>query len=227
MPEAKRWPACLASSTLSSIAARAGMRSMMQNLKCAEAESDQDFRIELGVGVLEQGLNLVIEANLPAEYAEHQGRGQIAVGGRERVDGFAAEQIVRVGVAAFDGHEDLEGGFARRRNIRGAILRRGLAYAGLPGRCHRHRRPEARVRSEWVAAQELGGREALFAFELQFEEFEPGVAGAARRRGDGSRCATWPGSAKAEPSESLRGATAMRWTMSFLPSRVVKAPGQG
>ena len=42
-PAAKRCPDCFASSTLSSIAACAGMRSRKQKLKCAQAQSDQHF----------------------------------------------------------------------------------------------------------------------------------------------------------------------------------------
>ncbi len=58
----------------------------------------------------------MVEADLPAQHAQHQRRGQVAVGWRESVDGFAAQQIVGVGVAALDGHEDLEGGFAGGRD---------------------------------------------------------------------------------------------------------------
>jgi hypothetical protein len=87
-----------------------------------------------------------------------------------------------------------------------------------------------RVVSE-SAAKKFGGGEALFAFELEFEEFEPGIFGTADER-RWSSMSKWPGDARTEPAGSdsaLAGsaATAMRWTMSFLPSSVVNAPGQG
>ena len=85
----------------------------MEKLKSAEAKSDEDLGIELGVGALEKGLQLVIELNLPTEDAENEGRGEIAVGRGEGVDGFGAQEIVRVRLAAFDGDEDLKCGFAR------------------------------------------------------------------------------------------------------------------
>ena len=75
-----------------------------QNLECAEAQGDQDFRLEFSFGPGEQGLHLMVEANLPAKHAQNQRRGQVAIGGGERVDGFAAEQVVRMRIAALDGH---------------------------------------------------------------------------------------------------------------------------
>jgi hypothetical protein len=84
----------------------------MKDLEGAEAERDQDFGVEPCVGVFEEGMELVVQANLPAEHAEHQGCGQVAVGGGERIHGFAAEQVVGVGLAALDGHEYRESGFA-------------------------------------------------------------------------------------------------------------------
>jgi hypothetical protein len=89
----------------------------VENLKGSQAESNEYFRIEFGIGAFEQGMELMVEADLPAEYAENQGRGQIAIGCGKCVDGFAAEQVVGVGVAVLDGHENLEGGFASRGNI--------------------------------------------------------------------------------------------------------------
>jgi hypothetical protein len=84
----------------------------MKYLKCAELERDQDFRFKPCVGVFEQRLELVVEANLPAEDAEDKRCGQIAVRCGKSIDSFAAEQIVRMGLAALNGHEDVEGGFS-------------------------------------------------------------------------------------------------------------------
>jgi hypothetical protein len=66
----------------------------MEQLEGAEAQGDQDLRVEPGVGVLEEGLQLVVEANLPAEHTEDQGGGQVAVWRGESIDSFAAEQVV-------------------------------------------------------------------------------------------------------------------------------------
>ena len=63
----------------------------VQNLKGAQAQGDPNLRVEFGVGAFEQDLELMIEANLPSEHAQHQRRGKVAVGGREHVDGFASE----------------------------------------------------------------------------------------------------------------------------------------
>ena len=52
----------------------------MQDLKGAEAQGDEDFGIEPGVGAREQRVHLVVETDLPAEHAQDQGCGQVAVG---------------------------------------------------------------------------------------------------------------------------------------------------
>jgi predicted component of type VI protein secretion system len=57
-------------------------------------------------------MDLVVEANLPAEHAQHQRRGQVAISLRESVDSLSAQQIVGVGLATLDGHENLKGCFA-------------------------------------------------------------------------------------------------------------------
>jgi hypothetical protein len=85
----------------------------VQNLECAQAEQDQNFGIEFGVGVREQSADLVIETNLPAENAEHKGCDQIAVEGRESINGFVAKQVVSVRAVALDCHENDERRFAR------------------------------------------------------------------------------------------------------------------
>ncbi len=52
----------------------------MQQLKRAQPQGNQYLRIEFGVGAFEQRLQLMIELNLPAQHAQHQRRGQVAVG---------------------------------------------------------------------------------------------------------------------------------------------------
>ena len=148
----------------------------------------------------------MVEPNLPAEHAQHQGRGQIAVGGRESVDGLAAQQIVGVGLAALDGHENLEGGLASGRDLGRAILRRSLRRVPEP-----HCVVPAARRQEAGSAQKLGCREALFAFELHFEKFEPGISGAGRRIADGLRRESRPGRmAGADSAQAGAAATSMR-----------------
>ena len=63
----------------------------VEQLECAQAESDQDFCIEFHVGMSEQSADLLVELNLPAEHAQDERRDQVAVGGGERIDGFAAQ----------------------------------------------------------------------------------------------------------------------------------------
>ena len=75
----------------------------VQQLECAQAECDQDFCIELRMGARQQDLDLMVELNLPAQHAQNECRGQVAVRRGERVDGFAAQQVVGMGVAALDG----------------------------------------------------------------------------------------------------------------------------
>ena len=108
----------------------------------------------------------MVETNLPAQHAENQSRGQVAVSRRESVDGFAAQQIVGVGLAALDGQKNLEGRFARWRNA-------GIGHLSLTVQ------PKRASAASRRSAQKFGGGEALFAFELEFEEFQPSIFGAA------------------------------------------------
>ena len=84
----------------------------VQNLECTQAEQDEDFRIEFGVGVSEQSPDLVVEADLPAEDAEDHGCDQISIEGRESADGFVAQQVVSMRAVALDCHENYEGRLA-------------------------------------------------------------------------------------------------------------------
>ena len=88
----------------------------LQNLESAQAQGNPDFGVEFGVGAFEQNLKLMIEPNLPAENAQHQRHRQVAVLGREYIDGFAAEKIVGVRLAALHGHENREGCLASGRD---------------------------------------------------------------------------------------------------------------
>ena len=75
----------------------------VEQLEGAEAEGDENFGIEFGVGAVEQGMDLVIKEDLPAKYAKDEGCGQVAVSCGQGVDGSGAKKIVGVGVAALDG----------------------------------------------------------------------------------------------------------------------------
>ena len=81
-------------------------------LKNAEAESDQDFRIEPGIGTLQQRPRQLVQKNLPTKYAQHQSRGQMAVRGREFVHRVGPQEIVSVVLAALDSQKNVECGFA-------------------------------------------------------------------------------------------------------------------
>jgi hypothetical protein len=74
----------------------------VENLERAQPQGNADFGIKLGIGTHKQGLKLMVELDLPAEYAEDQGCRKITVCSRKRVDGFASQKVVRVGVAALD-----------------------------------------------------------------------------------------------------------------------------
>jgi len=52
----------------------------MKQLKGAETQGDPDFRFELRIGVFEKSLKLMVQANLPAQYAENQCGAKVAVG---------------------------------------------------------------------------------------------------------------------------------------------------
>ena len=122
----------------------------VQNLKCAQAQRYADFGFEFSVGVLEQRLQLVVEADLPAEHAENQGCGEIAVCRRECADGFAAQQVIGKGVPSLHSQEDVEGCFACQGNPGGAILRRGFRNVGLPESGHGVGDPSRAPAGSWL-----------------------------------------------------------------------------
>ena len=177
-------------------------------LKGAEAESDENFRIEPGIGTFQSRANLGIQPDLPAKHAQHQGGRQIAVGDAERIDFLASEQIVRVGLAALDGEKNVEGSLARGRDSRhGAQPRRASAASGFP------RRNSAASRRFLPSSC----TSAISSHVLP--------AQATNRRWFSMR--TDPGAARPSRSASPSCTTPMRCTISFLPSRAVNAPGQG
>ena len=134
MPDAKRCPACLASSTLSSMAARARNAIEMQQSETRPAAARSESpRSSLALGRLSKRANLVVQTNLPAQHAEHQRRGQVAVCRGERIDGFAAQQIVGVRLPALDGHQNVEGAL----RAAGDFMRDGAACSS-PLRCSGH-----------------------------------------------------------------------------------------
>ena len=104
-------------------------------LKRAQTEGDEDFRIELRIWPLEQRTNLRVQPDLPAKHAHHQGSGQIAVGWAECIHIFVAEQIVGVSFATLNSQQNVEGDFARGRDGgHGNQSRRASAASGLPRR---------------------------------------------------------------------------------------------
>ena len=129
----------------------------------------------------------------------------------ERIDGFAAQQIVGVRMAAFNGHENLKCGLAGWRDRRASAAQPSRACSPASG----------------VAAQKLRGGQPLLAFELNFDQFEPGLAGAGDEEAMILDMRSVP--AARDPGAAMRraSATAMRCAISFLPSSVVNAPGQG
>src|SRR5271157_1848482 len=104
-------------------------------LENAEAESDQDFRIEPGIGMFQQRPRQLVQENLPAKHAQHQSRRQMTVRWRELVDLIGPQEIVSVVLAAFDSQKNAESGLARWRDGRhGAQPRCTSAASGFPCR---------------------------------------------------------------------------------------------
>ena len=72
----------------------------VEQLKRAHSQSDEHFSIDARSRSFQEGLDLLIELNLPAKHAQHERSGQIAVGCGKRVDLSAAQKIVGVRLAA-------------------------------------------------------------------------------------------------------------------------------
>ena len=177
----------------------------VKQLKCAEPQCDEHLGIEASVGPLEQRRNSASRPNLPAQRAEHERRCQVAVGGGERVHGPSAQQFVGVRMSALDGEQDLESSFARGEMA---------ATAFNPAACAAARRR---------TAQKFCRPETLLAFQLQLDQFEPCVLARRQRKADRYPC----GSGRARFLRCVEGRDSSLCTMSFFPSSVVNAPGQG
>ncbi len=76
-------------------AARAASREKtaieMEQLKCAQPQGDQNFGINLGVGLAEEAAQNLVELNLPAQHTQNQCSGEMAVGSGQLCNGFAAQ----------------------------------------------------------------------------------------------------------------------------------------
>lgn len=88
----------------------------VQQLEDAEAQREQGCVVKFGVGALEHGAQYGVELQLPAEDAEDERGGEVAVFGGEAVDGGGVQQVVGVSGAGHDAIEDLDGGVARGRD---------------------------------------------------------------------------------------------------------------
>ena len=86
----------------------------VQNLESAQAQRDEDLAIELGTGVLEHAMKLVVQTDLPSENTENQGGSQIAIRKRKSANILASEQIIRMRVVAFNSHQHVEGSLPSR-----------------------------------------------------------------------------------------------------------------
>ena len=156
----------------------------MQKLKSAQPQRNQNLRHRAWRWGVSAGLQLAVELNLPAQHAQHQRRCQIAVGARKSVDGLAAQQIVGVRLAPLNRQQNLKCRLARW----GDVLRFFGAVFMLPS----HASVPPRALGQRVSAQKLGCRQPLLAFELNFEEFEPGLARAGSKQPVASRRESGP-----------------------------------
>jgi len=97
----------------------------VQELEGSHAEGGGDRGGESLVGALEEGLHAGVEGDLPAEHAEDQGVGEVAVGLGEGGHAGAVEEVVgvcgRVGYTKKNGEGGGAGGGdggVRRRRLR-------------------------------------------------------------------------------------------------------------
>ncbi len=74
----------------------------MQELVCAHAQRGRRLRTQLCLGTRQQSANLRIEGQLPAQSSQHQGRGQVAVLGRERIHFRRVQQVIAVRIGGGD-----------------------------------------------------------------------------------------------------------------------------
>ncbi len=95
----------------------------VEELEGSHAEGGGDGGGEGLVGALEEGLHAGVEGDLPAEDAEDQGGGEVAVGLGEGGHAGAVEEVVGVGGGVGYAEEDGEGGGAGGGDggVRGAV----------------------------------------------------------------------------------------------------------
>ena len=205
----KRWPACLASSTLSSMAAWAGMRSRSEAETRPGAARSALPRSSFGVRSLQQALDFARPAGSASAARRAPAPWPDCGRGRERVDRLAAQQIVGVRLAALDRHQNSETRLCAQEKSRA------------------RRSTQPRIRRQRIPAQKLRGIKPLLAFELNLEQLKPGIR---RRRQPASGLSSTenpPRLGEAQSCGVVRAATAMRCTISFFPLSVVNAPGHG
>lgn len=71
----------------------------IQQLIRPHAQRRRDFEAELGIGARQQGPDACIQRQLPAERAQYQRGGQVAILGREGVDLARAQKIIAVRIS--------------------------------------------------------------------------------------------------------------------------------
>ncbi len=74
----------------------------MQQLKRAQAQRSRCFRAEFRFGPGQELTDASVESQLPAQGSKHEGGGEVAIRGRERVDRGRVQQIVAVRVGCRD-----------------------------------------------------------------------------------------------------------------------------
>jgi hypothetical protein len=120
----------------------------VEELEGSHAEGGGDRRGE-GVGTLEEGGDASVEGDLPAEDAEDEGVGEVAVGLGEGGHAGAVEEVVGVGGGVGYADEDGEGGGTGGSDggvHRGLRLWRSLGWRGFVCRVLHKRLGAAGVR---------------------------------------------------------------------------------
>ena len=74
----------------------------MQQLIRAHAQGGRRFKAQLCIGTCQQRPNARIKRQLPAQGSQHEGGGEVAVLGRERIDLWRAQQLVAVRIRSHD-----------------------------------------------------------------------------------------------------------------------------
>jgi len=157
---------------------------------------------------------------LPAEYAEHHGGGEVAVRNRKRVDGLLlrSRQSGSGRARQLAEHRRLPCAPERSQRCDSWVQ---PARSGLLRLRHRVADQDGcRRQGDFLAGIRLPGDASCLRVAVR--EFEPRVAGAG-----GENALVFDADLAGFYRTICDSATARRWTISFLPSSVVKAPGQG